>query len=80
MNKTTKQQQKSTTTTKPKPATRKRNQTTEKRSQYQPDIKMFLAKKNLEIETRAAAIVQPTQVQIKFSQPSQDATSALKAR
>ena len=74
-NKTTKQHQKSTTTTKPKPATRKRNQTIE-RSQNQPDIKLFLAKKSLEIEARAAAIVQPTQVRINFTQPSIDVTSA----
>ena len=67
-------QTKTKPTTKTKPAERKKNQTTEKRSLNQPDIKLFLEKKKL--EARAAAKIQPTQVRIKFNQPSKIATSA----
>ena len=67
-----------TTNQKPKPAkpNKMRNPTTETKSQHQPDIKLFLAKKKLEIGARAAAKLQPTQVRIKCNLPSQDVTSA----
>ena len=88
MRKPTKEQQpnkNNTTTTrttdhKPKPAkpkpNKKRNPTTANKSQDQPDIKLFLAQKKLEIKARAAANLQPTQVRVKSNLSSQDVTSA----
>ena len=66
-----------TTNQKSKPAkpNKKRNPTAETKSQNQPDIKLFLAKKKQEIEARAAAKLQPTQVHINCNLPSQDVTS-----
>ena len=69
-----------TTDQKPKPAKPKpnktRNHSTANKSQDQPDIKLFLAQKKIEIKARAAAKLQPTQVRVKCNLPCQDVTSA----
>ena len=72
-----------TTTTTPKPAkqqqkqaNKSKNPNTEPRSLTRPDIKLYLAKKKVEIEARAAANVPPTQARDLCNLPSNNVTSA----
>ena len=75
---------KNKTTTTPKPAKQQQQKpisktkipNTEPKSQTKPDIKLYLAKKKLEIEARAAANVPPTQARILYNLPSNNVTSA----